>query len=498
MKKSAFLLFVAVFCGSIHLRGQDAKASLEAANAALGAASLRTIEFSGRGFDYIFGQPYDVSAPWPKFAVPAMTVAIDYATPAIRDDRRRQQFENPPLGGGFQPLTGELRQIWLMSGSYAWDMAGTSATPAAPERDFRSAVDGRLTQIWATPQGFIRAAMANSATTRTETIRGLKKTLIAFTAPNKMKFEGVVGDQNLVERIETWYPSPVLGDTKFEADFNDYKDFGGVKFPTHIVQRNGPYPILDLTVTEVKPNAAVSIEVPANIRNAPATGAAAVQAEKISDGIWMVQGTAKSVALEMKDHIVMIEAPETEARSIAVIDAVKKAIPGKPIRYLINTHHHYDHSGGLRTYAAEGATIVTHYTNIPFYENTWRNPRTIAPDRLSKAGRTPVFEGVTGNRILSDGTREIDIYHYGGNMHNPAMLMIYLPRERMLIEADSWTPPAPGDVPGAVVNLVNFYDAVQRLNLNVDQVVPIHGRLTSFDEIRQAVQTYGKTQYWTN
>ena len=498
MKKSLCLLLLVVSSGSIQLGAQDGKGALDAASAALGAANLRSIEFSGRGFDYIFGQPYDASSAWPRFAVPAMTVSIDYTTPAIRDDRRRQQYENPPLGGGFQPLAGELRQIWLMSGNYAWEMAGATAIPSAPERDFRSAVDGRLTQIWATPQGFVKQAIASAATARTETIRGVKKTIVTFTAPNKMKFEGVLGDQNLVERIVTWYASPVLGDTKFEADFSDYKDFGGVQFPTHIVQRNGPYPILDLTVTEVKPNASVSIEVPANIRNASPAVPAPVQAEKISDGIWMVQGGAKSLALEMKDHIVVIEAPETEARSIAVIDAVKKAIPGKPIKYLINTHHHYDHSGGLRTYAAEGATIITHYTNIPFYENIWRNPRTISPDRLSKSGRTPLFEGITGSRILSDGAREIDIYHYGCNMHNPAMRMIYLPRERILIEADSWTPPAPGDVPGAVVNLVNFYEAVQRLNLDVDQVVPIHGRLTTFDEIRQAVQTYGKTQYWTN
>ena len=180
-----------------------------------------------------------------------------------------------------------------------------------------------------TPQGFVKAAMANSATVRSETVRGARKTIVTFTAPNKMKFEGVIGDQNLVERIETWYGSPVLGDTKFEASFSAYKDFGGVKFPTHIMQRNGPYPILDLTVTDVKPNAAVSIEVPANIRNAPAAGAATLQAEKISDGIWMVQGTAKSVAIEMKDHLVVVDAPETEARSIAVIDAVKRAHPGQ-------------------------------------------------------------------------------------------------------------------------------------------------------------------------
>jgi len=273
-----------------------------------------------------------------------------------------------------------------------------------------------------------------------------------------------------------------------------------VKFPTHIAQRNGPYPILDLTVTDVKPNIAVAIDVPANIRNAPAAAAATLQAEKISDGLWMVPGAIKSVAIEMNDYLIVAEAPETEARSIGVIDAFKRAIPNKPIKYLLNTHHHYDHSGGVRTYAAEGATIITHQSNIAFYNGIWRNPRSIAPDRLSKSGRAPVFEGITGTRLISDGTREVNIYHYPGNMHNAGMLMVHLPRERVLIEADSWSsPPAMGDYPGAVANLVHFYESVQRLQLDVDQVVPMHGRLTTWDEIRQAVQSYGKTQLsWTN
>ena len=132
MKKCLLLVCLTVLGGSIQLRAQDGKASLEAASAALGAANLKSIEFSGRGFDYIFGQPYDASSPWPRFAVPAMTMTIDYVTPAMRDDRRRQQFENPPLGGGFQPLAGELRQIWVMSGNYAWDVTGATAAPSAP------------------------------------------------------------------------------------------------------------------------------------------------------------------------------------------------------------------------------------------------------------------------------------------------------------------------------------------------------------------------------
>ena len=102
MKKSLLLLCLTVLTGSIQLHAQNAKASLDAVSAAIGAANLRSVEFSGRGFDGIFGQPYDANAPWPRFSVPAITIAIDYATPAMRDDRRRQQWENPPLGGGFQ------------------------------------------------------------------------------------------------------------------------------------------------------------------------------------------------------------------------------------------------------------------------------------------------------------------------------------------------------------------------------------------------------------
>jgi glyoxylase-like metal-dependent hydrolase (beta-lactamase superfamily II) len=497
MKKPLLILFLAVICSAIDLRAQDARAVLDAAAAALGAANLRSLVFSGRGTDGIFGQPYDGNSPWPRFSVPNLTMTIDFATPAMRDDRRRQQLQNPPLGGGFQPLIGELRQTWLLSGGYAWDMVGPNAVPAAPERDFRSAVDGRLAQIWLTPQGFVKAALANGATARTETIRGAKKTIVSFTGPNKMKFEGVIGDQNLVEGIETWFGSPVLGDTKLEAVFSGYKDFGGVKFPTRIVQRSGGYPVLDLTVTEVKPNAAVTIDVPANIRQAAAPAPERLQGEKVSDGVWLFPGGAKSVAIEFRDHIVVVDAPETEARSILVIDAIKRAIPGKPIRYLINTHHHFDHSGGLRTYAAEGATIITQQANVAFYQNAWRNPRTINPDRLAQSGRTPVFEGVTGSRVMADGTRDLNIYHYAGNMHNVGMLMVYLPREKMLIEADSWTPPANrGDLPGAVPNLGHFYDAVTRLQLDVEQIVPIHGRLTPFSEVREAVEAYGNAQLW--
>ena len=500
MNKTLPLVLALVSVVLVTGHAQESRSQIEAAAAALGATNLRSIQFSGWGYDYTFGQAYDGSMPWPRFNVPAITIAIDYTAPALRDDRRRAQAENPPLGGGFQPIIGEQRQIWLLSGTSAWDLAGQNVVPAAVERDMRSAVQGRTTQIWLTPHGFIKAAQAagaqaGSVTTKTMTVRGARKTVVTVTTPMKVTLEGILNEQNLVEHVETWYDNPILGDMKFEAFLSDYKDFGGVKFPTRIQQRSAGYPILDVTITDVTPNAAVNIEVPASVRRPAPAAAGPLAAERVSDGVWMVPGGAKSVAIEFRDHIAVIDAPETEARSLAVIDAVKKAIPNKPIRYIVNTHTHFDHSGGLRTYVAEGATVVTHAANIPYWEQVWANPRTISPDRLAKSGRKPVFEGIVGSRIFRDDTREMAVYHYAGNMHNPGMLMVFLPKERILIEADSFSPTGnPGDNPGAVANLVHWYESVERLRLPVEQIIPIHGRLTTLDEARTTAETYRRTQ----
>ena len=498
MKKLSLTACALAILATVSVRSQNASGPVAAAAAALGAGSLRSVQYSGWGSDYIFGQAYDGNSPWPRFNVPGITVAIDFTTNTYRDDRRRAQAENPPLGGGFQPLSGEQRQIWALSGGYAWDIAlginGQTVAPAAVERDMRSAVLGRTTQIWLTPHGFIKAAQAGNATVRVETVRGVRKSVIAVAAPMMVRLEGVLNEQNLVERIETWLPNPVLGDMKLEASFSDYKDFGGVKFPTRIVHRSAGYPLLDLTVTDVMPNAPVALEIPASIKQ-PAPAPAALVPEKVSDGLWIMPGNAKSIAVEFRDHVVVVDAPDTEARSVAVIDAVKKTIPGKPIKYIVNTHTHFDHAGGLRTYVAEGATVVTQAANIPYFQQVWSNPRTLAPDRLARAGRTPAFEGIVGSRMFRDEMREMVIYHYAGNMHNAGMLMVFLPKERVLIEADSFTPTNnPNEPPGGLPNLVHFLDAVDRLRLDVQQVIPIHGRVTTLDEARAAVDTFKRTQ----
>src|SRR5438105_5561931 len=185
----------------------------------------------------------------------------------------------------------------------------------------------------------------------------------------------------------------------FDATYTQYKDFGGVKFPTKIVQKQGDYPILDLTITDVKPNAQVNIQAPA----APAPQAAATTSEKLGDGVYLILGGYAAVAVDFKDYIVVIEGPQSEERANAIIAETKKLIPNKPIKYVVNTHSHYDHTSGIRTFMAEGATIVTHQVNKPFLEKIAALPHTLSQDRQEQAKKKPAFETMTEKKVMTDG-----------------------------------------------------------------------------------------------
>ena len=234
----------------------------------------------------------------------------------------------------------------------------------------------------------------------------------------------------------------------FEAIYSDYKDFGGVKFPMKIVQKQGGYPIFDLNVTDVKPNAPVTHSGAAGERRRAGgarsgrRGRRGVPTEKLADGVYLILGGYASVAVDFKDYIVVIEGPQSEARAMQIITEAKRLIPGKPIRYVVNTHHHIDHSSGLRTFVAEGATVVTHEVNKAYYEKLFASPHTLEPDRLMREKRTPTFETVGEKKVLTDGNHVIELHHLRGSGHNEGLLVAYFPKEKILVEADAFNPPA--------------------------------------------------------
>src|SRR6476646_7201101 len=324
------------------------------------------------------------------------------------------------------------------------------------------------------PYSFLRSAgAASDASVKSQTMGGKKYTVLSFTGSNKAIVRGYLNSDNLLEKVETKIDNNVLGDIPFETAFSDYKDFGGVKFPAHIVQKQGGYPVLDLTVTDVKPNA------PANIPNAAPSAAApqAATSEKLGDGVYLILGGYAAIAVDFKDYIVIVEGGQSDQRSAAVIAEAKTLIPNKPIKYVINTHHHFDHSGGLRAYVAEGAIVVTHQINKPYYEKIWATPHTIAPDRLSKNPKKPKFETVDDKKIMTDGNHVIELYHQQNFSHNDGMLLVYLPKEKVLLEADGFNPPPqPATRPPATISpyTASLAANIQRLNLDVQRIIPVH------------------------
>jgi glyoxylase-like metal-dependent hydrolase (beta-lactamase superfamily II) len=172
---------------------------------------------------------------------------------------------------------------------------------------------------------------------------------------------------------------------------------------------------------------------------------------------------------------------------MAVLDATKKAIPNKPIRYVVNSHNHFDHLGGVRAVMAEGITIITQAENKAYYEKIAAMPHTIVPDRLSRSPKKPVIETVAEKRVLTDGNQILELYHVTTD-HTDTMLVGYLPKAKILIEADLWNPPAANAPAQNAVNPVTtaFFDTIQRMKLDVSQVAGLHGRLAAVKEFQTA------------
>ncbi len=425
---------------------QDATSVLAAAAKAMGADNLKTIQYSGMGSNAGIGQNVNPRTAWPVGRVKSYRREIDLGAGASHVQLVRVQ------NGA------EQTQNQYASSSAPWDAQFS---------------------YWLTPYGFLKGAMANNATVKPETVDGTKFNVVTFTLQNKYKVVGYIDDKNLVERVQTWIDNDVLGDMPAEAWYGDFKDLSGMKFPTMIIEKQGGFPTLILVVSDVKPNAAVSIQAPPQAAPAAATQTASVQSEKVADGVYYLRGgTHHSVAVEFADHIAVIEAPQNEQRSLAVIAEVKKLIPNKPIRYLVNTHHHFDHSGGLRTYVDEGATVVTQEVNREFYEKALAAPRTLNPDRLAKSQKKATIETFGDKKVLSDGTRTLELYRIKDSPHNDGIVMAFLPKEKILVEADVYTPAnaAGGNAPAAVnPATLNLVDNVEKAKLDFETILPLHG-----------------------
>lgn len=465
---------------------QDVGTVIANASKAMGSDTVKSIRYAGNGWNAGVGQSFSPADDWPRFDITAYSRTIDYDARSSYEDLTRRQGNNPPRGGGGAPLEGEQRAISVVNGSHAWNVNGADVIPQP------AAAEVRQLDIWLSPHGFLKAAAAATGATATPmTLEGRKMTIVSFTMNNKYRVNGHITDQNLVERVQTWVANPVFGDLVYEHRYTDYKDYNGVKFPGVLHSHQGDPSIFPgHNWIEVRPTA-VQVNVPAAavvVTDAVRTAAVPpvrVASTPLAQGVWLVAGGShNSVLVEFRDFVAVVEAPLGEERSLAVIAEAQRLVPGKPIQYVVNTHHHFDHAGGLRTYVAQGATVVTHEQNRDFYERIffYPSPRMIQPDRLSTlnpwfaGNRTRSLQTLTAKHTLSDGVRTLDVHPVQGLNHTSTMLMVYLPTEKILIHADLYSPQGPGrPAPAVNPSITALNNNIQRLKLDVTRHVPIHG-----------------------
>jgi glyoxylase-like metal-dependent hydrolase (beta-lactamase superfamily II) len=489
---------------------------LQAARRAIGADNLRCVTIAGTGYAGMVGQQRlnDKNVDWPRgepLANYARTMNWDAGT--MTEEFDRAPGRNPAswkYGVGWvdgTPPQRNTHQIFSVNGRSGWhhDGAGSPPMGVPPDDAERWQLD-----LWMNPHGFLKAAGLPGANARAvwrwelgemgrdgPTTTPEKVTVVSITVLGKYRVDATINSQHMLQRIHTWIPDPVLGDMNYEHEFTNasYVDIGnGVRFPTgwHSHQGwddnfqaqsvNAGHNGFGGTFADIRANVCPDpVTVPDSVRSA--TFPVRVETARLADGVYLLGGAShNSVAVEFAEYVAVIEAPLDEPRNLAVIEEVARLAPGKPIRFLVNTHQHHDHIGGLRTYMHIGATIITHWKNFAFYTRDVLNyaPRTLRPDMVSLWPPTELAEGyqyeqVTENYVLSDGTRNLHLYYVQPLDHADGMLMAYLPRERLVIEADLLDSHVPLP-PTPTASHRRLYAQVRALKLDVAQIVPIHGR----------------------
>jgi hypothetical protein len=509
--------------------GDDVRVLLEAVSKNIGADNLTTLEYKGSGMVSAPGQGYDpipvligVPESWPRFSATNYTVTIDFRTMSSRESYTRTSPERPVLFPGLELGGGEHgnqsdppfkrgggfvqdptpRQIDLrVANKTAWDVTNNQ-----PQRqwDYLFGIDAaeyRQLEIVLTPHGFIKTALA----------QGANPMLVPGAGPRRVVLNNVLGkykvigtlEDNVVRRVETWIPNPVLGDMRMDHEYFRWRDFGGIKFYTqdhsHFVdatqQDNRQFQIMD-----AKANVAIqpaTFAVPMAVQQATRPQVR-VQSTQLAQGVWLIGGGShNSVLVEFRNFVAVVEAPQNDERSRAVVAEVRRLVPNKPIRYVVNTHYHWDHSGGLRGLVAAGAQMVTHDGNVEYYNRMmFGTKRTLMPDSLSERedllGTTirPQYVRVTNqpqmitDRVWGspDAGRIMEFYSVGTgsppwSSHNEFFIVAYLPQERILINADLYTPPQPGTEGPSTPSegMVALGQIIRANNLNVATHVPIHG-----------------------
>ena len=429
---------------------------------------------------------------WPRLQMPTATPPFEAGT---QDETLMLDLENNVMvreqrttGAGFE---GHNTVVIQGGSGTTYDHRVRTATPIPASQ----ASQQQFTQYYRRlPNLMLLQALNNPNSLRylgRDSFEGRPHEIITFVMADTQQVSLYVDARSaLISKYELIFVDALEGEEASEILYGDYAPVGKIQVPRTFTLRQLGEPLFmfkvqaDFNPPADERTANVSAEGYTKVDAPPATFEANV--EKLADGVYAIQHTAGQnqhvLAVEFADYVAVVEAPGTSGGSDTVIAKIKELIPGKPIRYLVMTHHHGDHIGGLRSYVAEGATIVTTKGNVDVVRAMSSSKQN---DRLGKNPRKvdiSLIEG--GKRVLSDGRQTLELIDVGPNPHAREMVIAYLPGQKLIFQGDLFILPNNGPLGPPQATTTAFARRLAELNLDVDRIAGVHGPTATIEQFR--------------
>ena len=455
--------------------------ALEAAGGVDALRAVKDVSRVARGTVFNQGQSLDPEKPYTQRGVDVTSVA-DFG-------RRWSATETATTTAGNVP--GRARAVLKGDSGFTLNRVTSVLTPTTP-----AGLANARNALARDPVVVLLTAASRPETLRylgEATLDGRPQRVITFADEGGAQIALYIDAQTrLLSKQETAADNAVLGDVVNEVLYSDHRKIGAVPVPFRVVSRTGGEVTQDLTYSEIKLNAGLADslfeEPPDAVRvSPPATGTAAKVTSIGQDAYFVDGGTHNSLFVVFGDHVLLVEAPQSVERAQAVLSAIRGVAGDKPVRYVVPTHYHFDHAGGLRAAVAAGATVVTTSGNRAFVERLAAAPRVLRPDALARNPKKPAIETFSGKRVFTDGTHTVELYDVGPSPHVAEVLVAYLPREKVVFVADLFGFPAEGPIPPAGATAREFAQKIKALGLAVEKIAPGHGRIGTLEELTAAV-----------
>jgi glyoxylase-like metal-dependent hydrolase (beta-lactamase superfamily II) len=437
---------------------------------------------------------------WPRFQMP--TPDPPFETGMLRETvlvdfkNNRIALEQQGSGAGFENHNG----VVITAGEgVAYDHRARTMTPIPGSQSNQQQFVQYYRRI---PHLLLRQALDRSTSLRflgTENFNGKPHEAFTFVMPDTQQVAVYVDSaSHLVSKYELIYVDPIAGDEVSEIVFGNYVAAGTQRVPTTWTFMQAGQKVTDAKIS-VELNPAITDEAFKGATTGyqqakPLPDTLPAEVEKLADGVYVVHNVAgqnqNTLAVEFRDHIVAVEAPGSSEGADQVIERIKEVIPNKPIRFIAMTHHHGDHIGGLRSFIAEGATVITTPGNRGTVEAMAAAPQS---DRLAKNPRAPQFAFIEkGRRVLKDATQTLELIDIGPNPHAKELVVAYLPKQRILFQGDLFFMPA-NDAPAGPpqASTLSFARRLGELKLQVDRIASVHGRTATREEFDRTVRASG-------